>query len=117
MEPNLAAMTEFEYYQYRLNESQKALMALLAKVESPCGDELSEVLIEALNKIEEMQTEEEEDKEEEEPMYTIRCNNCFSLFHNESELELIEIDEENILVCPKCKTDEYLMDGEFGERT
>lgn len=36
----------------------------------------------------------------------IRCNNCYSTFHNDDEL--IRIGD--MLACPKCKTDEYLMD-------
>lgn len=50
-------MTQKEYYEHRLEESRKALMALIAKVEHPIGDKLSDVLVQAVNKIEELQEE------------------------------------------------------------
>ena len=36
----------------------------------------------------------------------IRCNNCYSVYGDDSELEIIE----DMRACGKCKTDEYLMD-------
>jgi hypothetical protein len=46
----------------------------------------------------------------------IRCNECNKLFHNEDELQLLELEEpmtdkrEFVKACPACKTDVYLMD-------
>ena len=51
-------MTDREYYMHRLEMSRRALMELIAKVEHPCGDELSEILVEAVNRIEDLQNEE-----------------------------------------------------------
>ncbi len=41
---------------------------------------------------------------------TIRCNNCYRLFTNDDELEIIPDGKEFFKGCPVCKTDEYLMD-------
>lgn len=38
----------------------------------------------------------------------IRCNNCMTVFESD-DLERLEKDGELIDACPKCKTDEYLM--------
>lgn len=39
-------------------------------------------------------------------MNKTRCNNCMSSFFREGQLEIID----DMLACPKCRTDEYLMD-------
>jgi hypothetical protein len=52
-------MTAKEYYAYRLAESQAAIMGLLAKVENPYGDKLSEILLSALHEIEALQDKDE----------------------------------------------------------
>jgi hypothetical protein len=40
----------------------------------------------------------------------IRCNNCYRLFLNEEELEILYVDGGPRNGCPDCLTDEYLMD-------
>lgn len=50
-------MTAHEFYMHRLEETRKGLMALIAKVEMPTGDRLSQILIDAVNKVEELQEE------------------------------------------------------------
>ena len=42
----------------------------------------------------------------------IRCNNCMFTFKNDGELELLELEDEFLKVCPNCKTDAFLMDIE-----
>lgn len=50
--------------------------------------------------------------------YTIRCNNCMTVF--KSDIGLMHIqnpDGDGTLgICPKCRTAEYLMDGQFNEK-
>lgn len=41
---------------------------------------------------------------------TFRCNNCMTVFEDDDELDLINMDGEWVKVCPNCQTDEYLMD-------
>lgn len=48
-------MTQKEYYDYRLEMTRRGLMELIAKYEAPYCDELSEILIEAVDRIEELQ--------------------------------------------------------------
>ncbi len=43
------------------------------------------------------------------PTELTRCNNCMNVFEEE-ELELIKDGDGFFPACPKCKTDEYLMD-------
>ena len=52
---NTKSMTEKEYYKYRLEMTRRELMKLIAKFEHPYGDEASEILIEAIDRIEELQ--------------------------------------------------------------
>ena len=54
---NTKDMTEKEYYKYRLEMTRRGLMELIAKCEAPYCDELSEILIEAVNRIEELQND------------------------------------------------------------
>ncbi len=50
--------------------------------------------------------------------YNIRCNNCMTVF--KSDIDLMHIQNPDgdgmIDICPKCRTDEYLMDGQFNEK-
>ena len=43
---------------------------------------------------------------------TIRCNNCYLYFEDDSFLEKIIDNKTGELIdaCPNCKTDSYLMD-------
>lgn len=52
-------MTQKEYYDYRLEMTRRELMALIAKFEAPYGDEISEILYEAGDRIEILQQEED----------------------------------------------------------
>lgn len=56
-QPDTSSMTEEEYTEYRMEQSRRALMALIAKVEWPDGDALSEILVKAVNSIEQLQEE------------------------------------------------------------
>ena len=45
----------------------------------------------------------------------IKCNNCGMEFDSDDDLERMEMPDKEICDgCPKCRTDEYLMD--IGER-
>lgn len=58
-------MSAQEFYMHRLEETRKGLMDLIAKVEMPTGDRLSQILIDAVNKVEELQEELHESEGEE----------------------------------------------------
>lgn len=40
----------------------------------------------------------------------IRCNNCMSLLHEHDLVHMQDTSGDLMDACPKCKTDEYLMD-------
>lgn len=56
-EPDVSKMTEAEYAAHRIEQSRRAIMALIAKVERPDGDKLSDILVRAVNEIEALQAE------------------------------------------------------------
>lgn len=56
---SIMQMTQKEYYEYRLEVTRRELMKLIAKFETPYADEVSEILYEAVNRIEELQQEED----------------------------------------------------------
>ena len=57
---SVTQMTQKEYYEYRLEMTRRELMKLNAKFEAPYAYEVSEILNEAVNRIEELQQEEED---------------------------------------------------------
>lgn len=46
----------------------------------------------------------------EESEATIRCSNCGEEFEDEGDLMFMEDELGEFLGCPRCETDEYLMD-------
>ena len=52
-----SSMTEEEYTEYRLEQSRRALISLIEKVECPDGDRLTDVLVKAVNSVEQLQEE------------------------------------------------------------
>ncbi len=48
-----------------------------------------------------------------EKQFTIRCNNCYKYFKDDDNLLCLLDADGYFLGCPNCKTDEYLMDGDW----
>lgn len=49
------SMTDVEYLEFCIKDTKKELRKQLAAIEHPLGDELSDILLEALDKIEQLE--------------------------------------------------------------
>lgn len=56
-ERSVKNMTEEEYKAYNVEQTRRALMQIIAKVERPDGDPLAEILLNAVNSVESLQEE------------------------------------------------------------
>ncbi len=85
-------MTEEEYMAHNVEQTRRALMQLIAKVEMPDGDPLSEILVNAVNSVEALQEElhaEGAEIEDPEP-----CEPCEPTQPECGACEFAEVDEE-----------------------
>lgn len=57
-------MTEEEYRAYNVEQTRRALMQIIAKIERPDGDPLTEILLNAVNSVESLQEEIHEEEAE-----------------------------------------------------
>jgi len=85
-------MTEEEYMAHNVEQTRRALMQLIAKVEMPDVDQLTEILLNAVNSVEALQEELHEDGLE--PESPEPCDPCEPTQPECGACEFAEVDEE-----------------------